>query len=183
MIYSKEENMSQWFMLTLVGKDQAGIVAQITTALYEQGCNLGEASMLRLGGNFTMMLMIDYQGQSESLIQKLDPLVQQLHLKLHIDAIEGELHKHQQSDVVIMVHGADRAGIVSQVTTKLAEAGLNIVDLASDVGGNAENPFYMMQIEGVATQGLDILQQALDKLLMQQPDLKVQMHPIETMVM
>ncbi|WP_353572602.1 ACT domain-containing protein [Candidatus Albibeggiatoa sp. nov. BB20] len=175
--------MSQWFMLTLVGKDQAGIVAQTTTALYEQGCNLGEASMLRLGGNFTMMLMIEYQGQNETLAQKLQPLAEKLQLKLHFDSIEGELHHHQQSDVIIMVHGADRSGIVSQVTTKLAEAGLNIVDLASDVGGSEENPFYIMQIEGTATQGLDVLDNALQTLLQQQPDLKVTIKPIDTMVM
>ncbi|MEK7990522.1 MAG: ACT domain-containing protein [Thiotrichaceae bacterium] len=173
--------MSQWFMLTLVGKDQAGIVAQTTTALYEQGCNLGEASMLRLGGNFTMMLMIEFQGTSETLDKQLQPLADKLQLKLHFDPIEGELHHHQQSDVVITVHGADRAGIVSQVTTKLADAGLNIIDLASDVGGNAENPFYIMQIEGTATQGLDRLEQALQAL--QQSDLKVTMTPVDTMVM
>jgi glycine cleavage system transcriptional repressor len=170
-------------MLTLVGKDQVGIVAQTTTALYEQGCNLGEASMLRLGGNFTMMLMIEFQGQRDALAQQLQPLAEKLQLNLHFEPIEGELHHHQQSDVIIMVHGADRAGIVAQVTTKLAEAGLNIIDLASDVGGNAEKPFYIMQIEGIATQGLDRLEQALQALLEQQPDLKVTMTPVDTMVM
>jgi len=59
--------MSQWFMITLVGKDQVGIVAKITTALYEYKCNLGEASMLRLGGNFTIMLMVNYSGTSQNL--------------------------------------------------------------------------------------------------------------------
>ncbi|MCV6636867.1 ACT domain-containing protein [Candidatus Albibeggiatoa sp. nov. NOAA] len=175
--------MSQWFMLTLVGKDQAGIVAQVTTALYEQGCNLGEASMLRIGGNFTMMLMIAFDGQSDALAERLQPLAEKLQLQLHFDPIEGELHHHQQSDVLLMVHGADRAGIVAQVTSKLADAGLNIVDLASDVGGNEDNPFYIMQIEGVATQGIERLEQALQELLQQQPDLKVTMKPIDTMVM
>ena len=46
--------MKKWFMLILVGKDQPGIVAQITRALYEGEYNLGEASMVRLGGNFTV---------------------------------------------------------------------------------------------------------------------------------
>ena len=54
--------MKKWFMLILVGKDQPGIVAQITRALYEGECNLGEASMVRLGGNFTVMLMVQSAG-------------------------------------------------------------------------------------------------------------------------
>ena len=84
----------------------------------------------------------------------------------------------------ITVHGADRAGIVAQVTGVLNEAGLNILDLESDVGGSVENPFYIMHIEGIATQGIAQLSQALQQLLAtQHPDLKVQLEPIETLVM
>ena len=50
--------MSHWYMVTLVGKDRPGIVAHVTNALYEEGCNLGETSMLRLGGNFSIMMMV-----------------------------------------------------------------------------------------------------------------------------
>nr|WP_243448334.1 ACT domain-containing protein [Candidatus Thiosymbion oneisti] len=44
-----------WNMLTLVGVDRPGIVARVTHAVFEAGGNLGEASMLRLGGNFTIL--------------------------------------------------------------------------------------------------------------------------------
>ncbi|CAK0777283.1 hypothetical protein CCP3SC15_5790004 [Gammaproteobacteria bacterium] len=47
--------MKQWYMLTVVGQDRPGIVALLTASLYEGGCNLGEASMIRLGGNFTII--------------------------------------------------------------------------------------------------------------------------------
>jgi len=176
--------MSQWYMLTLVGKDQHGIVAKVTSALYKGGCNLGEASMLRLGGNFTIMLMVNYAGDNKQLYDLLKEVVLELNLHLHIDAIEGHLHQHRDPEVRITVHGADRAGIVAQVTSVLSEAGLNILDLESDVGGSVENPFYIMHIEGIATQGIALLSQALQQLLAtQQPDLKVQLEPIETLVM
>jgi len=41
-----------WYMLTLVGEDRPGIVAKLTAALFAAGCNLGEATMARLGGIF-----------------------------------------------------------------------------------------------------------------------------------
>ncbi len=44
-------------MLTLVGTDRPGIVAALTETLFRASCNLGEASMARLSGNFTIMLM------------------------------------------------------------------------------------------------------------------------------
>ena len=40
--------MQNWYMLTLVGKDGPGIVAEVSQTLFEAGGNLGEASMVRL---------------------------------------------------------------------------------------------------------------------------------------
>ena len=37
----------KWFMLTLVGEDRPGIVAHLSAALFDGGCNLGEATMMR----------------------------------------------------------------------------------------------------------------------------------------
>lgn len=175
--------MISWFMVTLVGKDQKGIVARITTTLYENGYNLGESSMLRLGGNFTIMMMVSCEGTTQELNTILHPLAEDLQLHLHVDTIEGHLHQHKIPDVRICVYGADRAGIVAQVTQALAHAGLNILDLESDVGGNIHEPFYIMQIEGVASEGIDTLEQALHHLLTDQPDLQVTLEPIETVTM
>ena len=47
-----------WFMLTMIGKDKPGMVAAISGALADHGVTLGETSMLRLGGNFTVMMMV-----------------------------------------------------------------------------------------------------------------------------
>ena len=55
--------MKSWKMLTLVGEDQPSIVAKVTQTLYRGGWNLGEASMIRLGGSFSIMMMVpDFTG-------------------------------------------------------------------------------------------------------------------------
>ncbi|HED19547.1 MAG TPA: amino acid-binding protein [Gammaproteobacteria bacterium] len=168
-----------WYMLTLVGKDQPGIVARVTTALFEADCNLGETSMIRLGKNFTVMMMV--QGSdAQALCSVLQPVVEALQLALHIDAIEPGLHQRLVPDVCILVHGADRAGIVSQVAGKAEQAGLNILDLESDVGGTETDPIYILQIEGVALRGVDAIRQALAPL--QAEGVKVDVHPIDTLI-
>ncbi len=172
--------MDNWFMLTLVGKDRAGIVAQITTTLFENNCNLGEASMMRLGGNFSIMLMVSYQGDAKALKSTLASVTDQLALKIHIDAIDAKLHQHVIPDVRISVLGADRAGIVSQVTSALSGAGLDILDLESDVGGSQDKPLYIMHIEGRATQGIESLESALTQIRSDKID--VNLSPIETMI-
>ncbi len=173
--------MSRWYMLTLVGEDRPGIVARVTAALFEGGCNLGEAAMARLGGNFTIMLMVQFEGKTRELSELLEPVVESLDLHMHIDAIQGHLHKHLVPDVCIRVFGADRAGIVAQVTGALAEAGMNILDLESDVGGTQEQPVYVMTIEGQACEGVDALRSALE-VVAQEEGIDVEISPIDTVI-
>jgi len=150
-----------WYMLTLVGRDKPGIVARVTGALFDGGCHLGETSMMRLGSNFTVMMMLRYAGNTHSLEQLVAGEAESLGLRLHVDRVDGGLHKHVEPDVRITVYGADRAGIVAQVTSALAEAGLDILDLNSDVGGSEDAPIYILHIEGRAQEGLPALESAL----------------------
>jgi glycine cleavage system transcriptional repressor len=172
--------MSHWYMLTVVGEDRPGIVAKLTHALFEGGCDLGEASMLRLGGNFTIMLMVKFEGTAKALDLLIEPVVDSLGLHRHIDKMDGGLHQHMVPDVRITVFGADRAGIVAQVTEALAEAGLNILDLESDVAGNKEQPIYIMIIEGHAGEGIESLRSALE--IVKRSGVEVSIEPIETLV-
>jgi len=172
--------MTHWYMLTLVGKDRPGIVARVTSALYEGGCNLGEASMIRLGGNFTIMLMVHHEGTAQSLEAMVRPVADSLALRLHVDRIEGQLHRHVEPDVHISVYGADRAGIVAKVTGALAEAGLHILGLESDVAGSEEKPIYVMHIEGHASEGIEALRSALD--LVRGDGIEAHLDPIDTLI-
>lgn len=172
--------MSQWYMLTVVGNDRPGIVAGVTQALFEHDCHLGEASMMRLGGSFSIMLMVQFAGDADALVAILGPVAEVMSLRLHVDPIVGLLHQHREPDVRITVFGADRAGIVAQVTGALAEAGLDILDLASDVAGTDAEPIYAMQIEGVSRGGAEQLQEALTSRLGSDVDVRVE--SIETLI-
>lgn len=172
--------MKQWYMLTVVGQDRPGIVARLTKALFEGGCNLGEASMLRLGGNFTIMLMAQYDGSAESLQALIAPVVRELQLREHIDRIEGELHHHLLPDVRITVFGADRAGIVAKATEAFADAGLNILNLESDVAGTPEQPIYIMHVEGQAQRGIEPLRAAVEAVA--HDGVQASLHEIDTVV-
>ncbi len=172
--------MSHWYMLTLVGKDRPGIVAHLSKALYEEECNLGEASMMRLGGNFTIMLMVHSDSTTHQLEQLVAPVAESMGLRLHVDRIEGELHRHQEPDVRITVYGADRAGIVARATGALAEAGLHILDMTTDVAGSEDAPIYIMLIEGHAAEGVEALESALE--LVRQDGVEATLKPIETLI-
>ncbi|MEI6412765.1 MAG: ACT domain-containing protein [Pseudomonadota bacterium] len=171
--------MAQWHMLTLVGTDRPGIVAEVTAALYQAGNNLGEASMIRLGGSFTIMLMIQ-GGSPGSLQTALAPIAASMNLNIHVDPVAGGLHQHQAPNVQVRVFGADRAGIVAQVTGALAATGFNILELTSDVAGSAGKPVYILHIEGLTTHPVETLQAAIDGLGLR--NLRVDVSPIETLI-
>jgi glycine cleavage system transcriptional repressor len=144
--------MDKWFMVTIVGKDQSGLVAKVSQALFQAGGNLGEASMARLGANFTIMLMTQYNGTGTELESALAPLAQSLNLHCHVDLIEGELHRHVEPDVRISVYGADCPGIVAEVTGA-----------------------------GIASNGIEGLENALAKLA-DEKNLETRLLPINTMI-
>jgi glycine cleavage system transcriptional repressor len=151
-------------MLTLIGEDKPGIVAAITKALFDLGFNLGETSMLRLGGNFTIMMMVSGSHEEAYLHDQLRPVIEAQGMRLHIDPIQAHLHEHLLPNIQVTVSGADRAGIVAQVTGALAEVGFNILDLESDVAGTAAKPVYIMQIAGVADVAVESVERALEPL-------------------
>lgn len=172
---------NKWYMVTLIGKDRPGIVSHVTAALYEGGGNLGETSMMRLGGNFSIMMMVEFNGRVKELHDVLSSVTESMDLHLHIDHIEAKLHEHRIPDVRISVYGADRAGIVSKVTTVLAEAGLNILDLESDVAGDEDKPVYIMYIEGEALEGIKSLESAL-QIVKEEDGVDAELVEIDTLI-
>ncbi|HEC17666.1 MAG TPA: ACT domain-containing protein [Sedimenticola sp.] len=169
--------MNNWKMVTLVGEDRPGIVADVTDALYRNGWSLGEASMMRLGGNFTIMMMVAGDGDLEAA---LAPVAEKLGLRLHVDAISGGLHRHLAPNIQVRVMGADRPGIVARVTGALAKTGFNILELESDVAGTEEAPVYIMTIQGVADATLESLRRAVEGL--DEEGMDVSVSPIETLI-
>lgn len=165
---------NQWYMLTVVGRDRPGIVARLTKDLFTLGADLGEASMLRLGGNFTIMVMIKGDWDGETLHTKLTSTTADLNLHYHIDPIEAELHEHIQPNVRVHVYGANRPGIVSEVTAVLAELGLNILSLDTDIAGSEQSPLYIMQIEGTCDRDIADLEAALTDIRAHGIDVRIE---------
>lgn len=173
--------MANWFMLTLVGRDAPGIVAAVSKVLYDAGGHIGEATMTRLGGNFSMMLMVQCGKTLAELETLAQSAVRPWNLMVHVDGISAELHHHVEPDVKISIYGADRPGIVAAATGALAAAGLNILNLETDVAGTEEAPLFIMHIEGTADQGLEPLQKTCEALRREQ-NVEAHLSPIDTLM-
>ena len=139
------------FAVTAVGADRPGIVAAVTRAFVEHGCNLEDCSMTILRGQFAMMLVVDAAPEvgAADLESALAGPAAQLDLVVTVRAIAeppvpaGE----PPASWTLSVYGADHPGIVHGVAALLAARGVNIVDLSTRVAGEPGNPVYAMVLE------------------------------------
>ena len=150
--------------VTAIGLDRPGIVAAVTGALVEHGCNLEDTSMSILRGHFAMVLIVaapaglDAATLEEALASAAGDLVVSVRTVATGTGAGGD----EGERWTVVVYGADHPGIVHGISTALAGAGANIVDLTTRVTGDAK-PIYAMVMEVALPDGLT--GQALDERL------------------
>ena len=56
-------------LVSVTGQDRVGIIAKVSTALYEQNINILEITQTILDGCFTMLMVVDLDGAKDSFQQ------------------------------------------------------------------------------------------------------------------
>lgn len=165
--------------VTVVGVDRPGIVAAVTRALFELGCNLEDATSTILRGHFSMMLVVrPPEGiDAQAVEQSLANAAAEMQLVVTARAInEGGVDPTAPTHMV-SVYGADRPGIVFQVADLLAASGANITDLTSRLIDSGDEPVYALMLEVASPDEVD-LEKALDSLR-ERLGVELSAHPIE----
>ncbi|WP_020675102.1 glycine cleavage system protein R [Geopsychrobacter electrodiphilus] len=148
------------FALTIIGRDRPGIVSEVTSILYQLGCNIADSSCSILGGQFSMILIISHPELQDqmALSQAFAPL-EKKNLSVYLRTLKpgGEEHPDLQGEIcMISVYGADKPGIVYRVARELGDRKINITDLNTKLIGEKGTPVYVMMIEAVLNQGVEI---------------------------
>lgn len=169
--------------ITAIGRDRSGIVAGVTKALFEEGCNLEDVSSTILGGHFSMMLVVRVpEGVSaDDLGSKLVPTAEELGLLVSVKPVEHEERELVPPTHMVSVYGADRPGIVYRVAELLSREKANITDLTSRVIGSDEEPVYALMLEVAVPGDVDVAQE-LDRLR-SELGIEISVHPIDADVL
>lgn len=127
----------RYLAITVVGHDRPGIIAQTAEALADSGMNLEDSSMTLLRGHFAMMLICSGSTDAGDVERALSPLTADGSLSVTVREVPAE-HPVAPSgpSYLVTVHGADRLGIVAQLTGVVALAGGNITDLSTRLAGD-----------------------------------------------
>ena len=141
--------------LAALGRDRPGIVAAVSKALFDLGCNVEDSSMTLLRGNFAIMLVFACPDDvtQERATQALRPACEEMGLTFSVLEVDDRATTPNPTHVVT-VYGADRPGILFRTCGVIAEAGANITDLNSRLVGAAE-PVYALTFELEVPSGAD----------------------------
>ena len=131
-------------VLTGVGRDRVGIVAELSNVLFELGCNLLDSSMTLLRGEFAVILMA--QIPEDSTLEELKEKLADVEKSLEMNVYLRELSQSEQEETayIISVYGADRPGIVAGITKELAELKVNLTDVETKKTESAKSLFLMV---------------------------------------
>jgi glycine cleavage system transcriptional repressor len=153
-----QQQETQHYAITVVGKDQPGIVAAVTGGLFNLGCNIADSSCTMLGGEFAMILIISLKKpfSKSRLIEELKPVCDRIGMTLGVRILHSDEIARREPDgeiCMISVYGADQPGIVYRVTRELATRSINITDLNTKLIGTAEEPVYVLMMEVALPEG------------------------------
>ena len=129
--------MRTWFILSAIGRDRPGIVADLAQLIFASDANLEDSRMTILGSEFAAILLCS--GTDDDLERRLSEgtskLEQENDLTIFLRRLEGEPRPPVPAPGTalyrVQAQGEDRAGIVAAICQTLADRGVNIANLES----------------------------------------------------
>lgn len=120
-------------VMTIISPDRTGLVESIARAVADHGGNWLESRMCRLGGEFAGILRVEIpEGKKTALLNALQ-ILQANGLQIVIRTDRPEITTAAGAQTELEIIGADRPGIVREITSALARAGVNVEEFSSEV--------------------------------------------------
>ena len=160
--------MRSSLVLTVIGPDKTGLVESLAATVAEHGANWVESRMDRLAGQFAGVLRVDVPTERrQALIDALNKLHSK-ELTLVIQATDEPQTPERSRPYILELIGHDRPGIVRDVSRALAQHGVNVVELHTQVvsAPMTGEPLFEAKVElrAPADTVMDELRDALDQL-------------------
>jgi glycine cleavage system transcriptional repressor len=142
-------------VITVIGKDKSGIVADVTGVLYKENANLEDLSMTNLEGEFVMVMIVDLKSASPlaKIKKHLNKIARDKELVLGFNLLTRRLspatkRKINVSRYLISVVGKDQTGLVHKTCHVLSVHKLNITDLNTKIlAPEKKNKIYVLMLE------------------------------------
>jgi len=116
--------------MTIIGSDRTGLVESVARAVADHGGNWLESRMCRLGGEFAGILRIEIPAEKKPALLAALQKISGLNVVVQPGATGANPKPGRQTRLEIV--GSDRPGIVRDITSALARAGVNVEEFSSE---------------------------------------------------
>ena len=124
--------VQQHYIISYIGVDRPGLVDQISKIIHSVGGSWQSGRSANLAGMFSGMVHISIEADtSEKLNQAINGL-QSEELQVSLHPIQN-ITNTSDSILEVKVMGADRKGIVSELSSILSSLSVNLEELATEV--------------------------------------------------
>ena len=154
--------MKTYFILSAMGKDRPGIVADVSEVIYECGGNVEDSSMSLLRNHFALLLL--FSTEREEVNQKLSFALKRLGGEKNLTVFYSPITfeeaypkiKEETDRFKITTSGVDHAGIVFKVCRLLSDRKVNIIDMETQRVLSAESgtPLFEMDMDVEVTRSI-----------------------------
>ncbi len=118
-------------VFTVTTPDRPGVIRSVSRAVHESGGNWTESNFTALEGIFVGIVKVDIPAEKKaSLLSALAQLQDQGIEINHPREYSPASGKHSEP-LTLRLEANDREGIIEEITTALASANINIIDLES----------------------------------------------------
>lgn len=161
----------QYLVLSALGPDRPGLVADTTRFLMDHGLNVEDSRAVVLGGEFGLMILASGPDTAvRGSIAEISRLEQatELHF-LYRPTVSPEQHRKDHAlPYRVEANAMDHEGIVQAVTNALYQAGINIVALETEVreAPVTGTPLFSLvaQVDLPATVSADAVRKSLSEI-------------------
>jgi glycine cleavage system regulatory protein len=117
-------------VLTVIGDDRSGLVSALSEVIADHGGSWERSQMARLAGKFAGIVLVTVPDQSTpALVDALGGLQTQGLLEITAEPGIEEAAAPETTRLSLQLLGADRPGIVQEISRVLAERDVSIVQL------------------------------------------------------
>lgn len=144
--------MSHYLIISAIGNDRPGIVNSVTQMIVERKGNIASSRMMAMGGEFSLMLMVE---GDENVIEQIQAALPGIESSLGLTIVSKLTETNSLSATRvpcnISVVSMDHPGIVQQVADFFSSRNVNIEEVNTDTYPAAHTGTRMFALDMVVS--------------------------------
>ncbi|WP_262691413.1 glycine cleavage system protein R [Kordiimonas aestuarii] len=123
------------YLISIIGRDQTGVVSSVTGYLFEIGANLADSAFAVLGEAFEFSCVAEFSAGAavEEVAEGLEGLALLDGARITVTAFPFALSRGNSATIthIVDISGGDRPGLVARISEVLMDYNANIVRMSS----------------------------------------------------